>query len=103
MSASGGKPDARDRSPLSLLLIHSGPGLGISALTMSGSGSYRPAMGLLRGCKRIHRHLGAGVGDREPAMLLRPEGAPVSKHALELLAFRGLLVQDLLKRRAQRF
>ena len=82
---------------------HSGPGLGISALTMSGSGSYRPAMGLLRSCERIHRHLGAGVRDREPAMLLRPEGAPVFKHALELLAFRGLLVQDLLKRRAQRF
>ena len=32
------------------------------------------------------------------AMLLRPEGTPVLEHALELLAFRGLLVQDLLER-----
>ena len=35
-------------------------------------------------------------------MLLRPESAPVIEHALELLAFRGLLVQHLLERVAQR-
>ena len=43
-----------------------------------------------------------GVRDQEPAVLLIAEGAPVLEHTLELLAFRGVLVEHLLERSAFR-
>ena len=50
----------------------------------------------------IDREFGPGVGDREPAVLLGAELAPVGQDLLELRALRGFLVEHRFGRNAQR-